>query len=119
MAVSFNAGNNQDQIPVAHEFPAYCDCHEHAQNRCPAGRSPVQAAFSAADAGEVRILAADFQGSGANQWSVRVTLRHGDTGWDHYADNWGLVDGEGNILGDRVLSTPMLKSSLSRVARAV
>jgi hypothetical protein len=59
-----------------------------------------------AEADDVRILAADFQSSGGNTWSVNVTLKHGDTGWDHYADNWRVVDGEGNVIGDRVLHHP-------------
>lgn len=58
------------------------------------------------DAGDVKILATDFHNSGGNQWSVNVTLNHGDTGWDHYADNWRVVDDEGNVLGDRVLYHP-------------
>jgi len=62
--------------------------------------------FNTASAGDVKILAAEFQSSDGNRWSVSVTLEHGDTGWDHYADNWRVVDGEGNILGDRVLYHP-------------
>jgi hypothetical protein len=62
--------------------------------------------FNSADAGEVKILAADFQSKGANRWLVRVTLAHADTGWDHYADDWRVVDGAGRILGDRVLLHP-------------
>jgi hypothetical protein len=58
------------------------------------------------EADNIRILAADFHISGGDNWSVKVTLKHGDTGWDHYADNWRVVDGEGNILGDRILFHP-------------
>lgn len=57
-------------------------------------------------AGEVKIIAADLHHRSGNHWSVDVTLKHGDTGWDHYADNWRVVDGEGNVLGDRVLYHP-------------
>jgi hypothetical protein len=64
------------------------------------------AANGTAIADEVKILAADFRNTGANRWSVSVTLRHADTGWDHYTDNWRVVDGEGQILGDRVLLHP-------------
>ena len=39
-------------------------------------------------------------------WNVHVTLRHPDTGWDHYADSWELLDAEGNRLGLRVLHHP-------------
>ena len=62
--------------------------------------------LNTAEADNVRILAADFHHSGGVRWSVNVTLKHGDTGWDHYADNWRVVDDEGNILGDRVLLHP-------------
>jgi hypothetical protein len=57
-------------------------------------------------ADDVKILAAEFHNSGGSRWSVNVTLKHGDTGWDHYADNWRVVDGEGNIAGERVLYHP-------------
>jgi len=62
--------------------------------------------LNTASAGEVKILAAEFKNSGNNQWSVNVTLRHEDTGWEHYADNWRIVDSKGRILGDRVLYHP-------------
>ncbi|MEM6371364.1 MAG: hypothetical protein AAF727_01090 [Pseudomonadota bacterium] len=35
-----------------------------------------------------------------------VTIRHPDTGWDHYADGWRVLDMEGNELGMRVLYHP-------------
>ena len=62
--------------------------------------------LNTAAADDIQILAADFRSSGGNRWSVSVTLKHGDAGWDHYADNWRVVDGEDNILGDRVLYHP-------------
>lgn len=57
-------------------------------------------------AGEVVILGADLAHQGNNIWSLKVTLKHDDTGWDHYADNWRLVDAKGTVLGDRVLFHP-------------
>jgi len=62
--------------------------------------------LNTAYADDVKILASEFKSSGGNRWSVNVTLKHGDTGWDHYADNWRVVDGEGNTLGERVLLHP-------------
>lgn len=41
-----------------------------------------------------------------NSWRVDVTLRHGDTGWDHYADGWEVVDAQGRRLGYRKLLHP-------------
>ena len=57
-------------------------------------------------AGEVDIVSAKFIKNHNNSWNIDVSLKHGDTGWDHYADNWRVVDPEGNILGDRVLYHP-------------
>jgi hypothetical protein len=56
-------------------------------------------------ASEVEILNAYFRQTG-KQWSVQVTLKHDDTGWEHYADKWRVVDREGNVLGERVLYHP-------------
>lgn len=39
-------------------------------------------------------------------WRFDVTLSHGDTGWDHYADGWRVVDSNGNQLGLRNLAHP-------------
>lgn len=35
-----------------------------------------------------------------------VTIRHPDTGWDHYADGWRVLDMNGKELGMRVLLHP-------------
>ncbi|AZQ65678.1 hypothetical protein EF888_00140 [Silicimonas algicola] len=39
-------------------------------------------------------------------WTFEVTLSHGDTGWDDYADGWRIVTGDGIELGTRVLLHP-------------
>ena len=39
-------------------------------------------------------------------WRFTVTLRHGDTGWDHSADGWEVVDADGKRLGYRKLMHP-------------
>ena len=66
----------------------------------------VLIALDVSNADDVKILAADFRSLGSHRWSVNVTLKHGDTAWDHYADRWRVVDDEGNLLGDRVLFHP-------------
>lgn len=38
--------------------------------------------------------------------SFSVTLSHPDTGWDHYADGWEVLDADGNSLGIRELLHP-------------
>lgn len=42
----------------------------------------------------------------AHRWTFLVTLKHKDTGWDHYADGWRIVDAEGKELGFRKLWHP-------------
>ena len=39
-------------------------------------------------------------------WRVAVTLRHDDTGWQHYADAWRVVDERRRVLAPRVLHHP-------------
>ena len=39
-------------------------------------------------------------------WRADVTLNHADTGWEHYADAWRLVDEKGNEISKRTLYHP-------------
>ena len=41
-----------------------------------------------------------------DSWSFSVTLSHGDTGWDDYADGWRVVSPDGTVLGLRELLHP-------------
>jgi len=41
-----------------------------------------------------------------NEWGFSVTLSHPDSGWDHYADGWEVLDADGNRLGYRLLAHP-------------
>lgn len=41
-----------------------------------------------------------------DSWRFDVTLSHSDTGWDHYADAWRILDMEGNQLAIRELAHP-------------
>jgi hypothetical protein len=51
---------------------------------------------------EAKILPA----AGERQFQIHVTIRHADTGWDHYANRWDVLDAEGNLLGSRTLHHP-------------
>ncbi|NDR59678.1 hypothetical protein [Aliiruegeria sabulilitoris] len=42
----------------------------------------------------------------SNGWQFSVTLRHGDAGWDDYADGWRVLAPDGTVLGTRVLAHP-------------
>ena len=39
-------------------------------------------------------------------WRFDVTISHPDTGWDHYADAWRILDMQGKELGVRILAHP-------------
>lgn len=56
-----------------------------------------------ADAPKVEKATAQRNG---DTWRFDVTLSHPDTGWDHYADGWRVLDMDGNELGMRVLYHP-------------
>ncbi len=60
----------------------------------------------AAGAGEADVEAAEAIPRGDDRYRIRVTVRHADTGWEHYADRFEILDGQGNLLGTRVLHHP-------------
>lgn len=56
-------------------------------------------------ADEAIINAVTAQSTGEN-WRFSVTLAHPDTGWEHYADGWRVLDANGHELGMRILAHP-------------
>lgn len=56
-------------------------------------------------AGDVEIVNVELE-KRYGSWQANVTLKHGDTGWEHYADAWRLVDKDGNEIGKRTLWHP-------------
>ena len=61
---------------------------------------------SAVVAGEVTVVDAEARRQADGAFSFAVTLRHGDTGWKHYADRWEVLAPDGTVLGTRVLLHP-------------
>lgn len=49
-----------------------------------------------------KVTAIELGGS----WRFDVSILHPDTGWDHYADGWRVLDMDGNELGMRTLGHP-------------
>ena len=60
---------------------------------------------AAAFADDAVIEAVEARPTGG-EWSFSVTLSHGDTGWDDYADGWRVVLEDGTELGFRELLHP-------------
>lgn len=59
----------------------------------------------AALAGDVEVVDTHFELRG-NSWTASTTLRHEDTGWEHYADAWRVVTEKGEVLATRTLYHP-------------
>jgi len=63
----------------------------------------ASAAVAVAEAPEIVDVTAQKDGMA---WRFEVTLLHPDTGWDHYANSWEVLDADGNRLGFRKLLHP-------------
>lgn len=61
--------------------------------------------FVPAQAGTVEVVHTEFV-QRHNAWDVTTTLRHADTGWEHYADAWRIVSESGEVFGTRILYHP-------------
>ncbi len=61
----------------------------------------VSAVAGDADVVDVRVTP-----DGAGSYRFDVTVRHADSGWDHYADRWDVVAPDGTVLGSRTLFHP-------------
>ncbi len=57
-------------------------------------------------AGKADVLDVRTARSADGTWRFDVTVKHGDTGWDHYANRWDVVAPDGTVLGSRTLLHP-------------
>ncbi|MCU7930468.1 MAG: hypothetical protein KZQ90_06685 [Candidatus Thiodiazotropha sp. (ex Codakia rugifera)] len=57
-------------------------------------------------AGEANVLKVDIRPLGDNRYSIDTTVYHADTGWEHYANSWEVLDLDGKPLGKRTLLHP-------------
>ena len=60
---------------------------------------------SSLHANEVEVVSVKVH-PGSNGYRFDVTLRHADTGWEHYTNKWDVVAPDGTVLGTRVLYHP-------------
>jgi len=57
-------------------------------------------------AGEADVVDVRVQAQAGGGYRFDATVRHGDEGWDHYADAFEIVGPNGVVLGTRVLAHP-------------
>ena len=64
------------------------------------------AAGAAVTAGEADVVAVKAHQDGTGAWRFTVTVKHGDEGWNHYADRFEIIAPDGSVLGVRTLFHP-------------
>ncbi|WP_188407512.1 hypothetical protein [Agarivorans gilvus] len=52
------------------------------------------------------IVAVEMTEQAPQSWQVAVSVLHDDSGWEHYADKWRVLDPQGRVLAERVLLHP-------------
>lgn len=66
----------------------------------------ISIAATNASAGEVDVIDVTIESLGGGKFRINATLDHADTGWDHYANRWDVLDESGKIIGVRELTHP-------------
>ncbi len=57
-------------------------------------------------AGEADVLSATATQTADGRWRIEATVRHADTGWEHYADAFDVLAPGGQVLATRTLYHP-------------
>ena len=60
-----------------------------------------------AQTGEADVVGVEAVSEGSGSWRFHVSVAHGDTGWDHYADKWDVVAPDGAVSYNRILCTAL------------
>ncbi|GAB4241286.1 MAG: hypothetical protein Kow0032_29280 [Methyloligellaceae bacterium] len=66
----------------------------------------VVSGTSPSRAGEADVVDVKVTKSAPGIFRFDVSVRHGDTGWEHYANRWEIVGPDGAVLGRRELAHP-------------
>lgn len=57
-------------------------------------------------ANEAEVIKVQMKHEQGNRYTFYVTLKHDDTGWDHYADAWSVLDEKKQLISTRILYHP-------------
>ncbi len=66
----------------------------------------VLASISTAFAGKADVIDASASKAADGTYTISVTVKSDDTGWDKYADRWEVLTKDGKLLGTRILAHP-------------
>jgi hypothetical protein len=67
---------------------------------------PALVIANAAVGGEADVETAEIAREAGGTYRISATVRHDDTGWDHYADAWEVVAPDGTVIARRELLHP-------------
>lgn len=57
-------------------------------------------------AGEADVVDVEIIPLGGDKYRINTSVKHGDTGWEHYANRWDVLAPDGTVLGSRELAHP-------------
>jgi len=60
-------------------------------------------------ASEATVVAVEMTEQAPQSWQVAVSVLHDDSGWEHYADKWRVLDEQGLVLAERILLHPHIE----------
>ncbi len=60
-------------------------------------------------ASEAEIVEAKAELNAAQKFNISVTIKHADTGWEHFANAWRVYSPDGKLIAERVLHHPHVK----------
>ena len=63
-------------------------------------------ACTSAHAGNADITDVQIDALGDGRFRIDASVRHDDSGWDHYANRWDVLAPDGTVLGSRELLHP-------------
>lgn len=94
---------------ILHNLASYIDVTVKTTARLFTGLLAVlvlSATPQSASADDASIVDVQISHVSERTYSISVTIAHADTGWDHYANRWDVLDEQGNVLGSRELAHP-------------
>ncbi len=60
----------------------------------------------AALAGEADVVKVSVKAESGGTFRFAVAVKHGDEGWDHFANKWEVIGADGTVYGTRILAHP-------------
>jgi len=57
-------------------------------------------------AGQAHVLKGEITRQQDGRYHIQASLRHNDSGWDHYANRWEVLGPSGEVIATRILAHP-------------